>query len=136
MVVGTGYAVFGAEVTSGATVIVPAGDSPRKRRRYLVEWKGEEREFDSLTEAQAFIALAQAEVAQVTQAVQKLRKRPKDAVRWDLEPDVPAIPARPVLRRVRVPVYVAPPKSVVDAMMRRVMDDEEEELLLMLMESL
>lgn len=138
VVVGTGTALFGAELQGGQTAM-PAGvgeGAAKRKRRYVVEWKGENYGFDTLSEAESFIALAQAEMAVIAKAIKQAHKRPKDAVRWDLEPDVPDMPARPALRRVRAPVYVAPPKQVVDAMMRRVMDDEEEELLLMLIEAL
>lgn len=125
-----GFALTGSEavLTLEGSPTTTAGAAPR-RRRYEVEYEGEIARFDTLEEARAYLAARMAEFEAIPA---KRRRKPAKVVRTDLARDVPDYVAKPVLRRVRGPVYVSPPDQVVRAMKLRAIEREDEEILLLM----
>lgn len=120
---------YGATITGGAVVEVtaptPAGGKRRRRERYVARFKGQDHEFESLEELEAFVQRARSSQAATP-------KRQRAPVRITLTPDFVAEVAETTA--ISIPTRMeAMPASVALVQARRIeaaynrRDDEEED---------
>lgn len=115
--------------TGGAAVVTRAGVKHKKRQTYTVRTPSGTHVFDTQAEANAFIGAEQRRLAAqrkelATQGVFTPKVR-LEAVRTDLEPDLPPVPSS-YLKVAPAPEFTAPPLDAAAAQAYlRLRDDED-----------